>query len=103
MVHKKFNAKEIAFGGTFILMIVVIVTFYILFQAESVQLGYRIAEVTNKVAETKEEIKRLEAKKAALLSLKRVETIARESLGMTDPAPGQVFYEEHGFPEKKGS
>ncbi len=32
-----------------------------------------------------------------------LETIARESLGMTDPAPGQVFYEEHGFPEKKGS
>ena len=104
MVHRKFSTREIALGAGFLVLLVIIVTFYILYQTESVQLGYRTAEKTNKVSLVKEEIKKLEAKKAALLSLQRVEKIARDTLGLTDPAPGQLFYEGRGFqPEKKGS
>ncbi len=104
MVHRKFSSREITLGAGFLILLVIIVTFYILYQTESVQIGYKIAEKTNKVSLVNEEIKKFEAKKAALLSLQRVETIARDTLGLTDPAPGQVFYEGRKFPaEKKGS
>jgi cell division protein FtsL len=103
MVNRKYNLKEIALGTAFILFLLVIVTLYILYQAEAIQLGYRIAGLEDRVARMKEEIKKLETKKAGLLSLRRVERIAREDLGLTDPKPGQVLYEGVGIPrEKKG-
>lgn len=104
MVNRKYNAKEIALGAAFLLLLLVIVTLYILYQAEGIQLGYRIAGLEDRVARMKEEIKKLETKKAGLLSLRRVEGIAREDLGLTDPKPGQVLYEGVDIPrEKKGS
>jgi cell division protein FtsL len=93
MVHRRFNLKEIALGAGFILLLLVIVTFYIWYQTEAIQLGYRVGELETRVARLKEDIKKLEAKKASLLSLRRVEGIARESLGLTDPAPGQILYD----------
>jgi len=104
MVNRKYNPREIALGAAFLLLLLVIVTLYILYQAEAVQLGYKIAGLEDRVAKLKEEIKKLETKKAALLSLRRVEGIAREDLGLTDPKPGQVLYEGIDIPkEKKGS
>lgn len=104
MVNRKYNPREIALGAAFLLLLLVIVTLYILYQAEAVQLGYKIASLEDRVAKLKEEIKKLETKKAALLSLRRVEGIAREDLGLTDPKPGQVLYEGIDIPrEKKGS
>ena len=104
MVNRKYSPKEIALGAAFILVLLVIVTFYILYQSEAIQLGYKIAGLEDRAARIKEEIKKLETKKAALLSLRRVEGIARESLGLTDPNPGQVLYEGVDIPrEKKGS
>jgi len=103
MVSRKYDPKEIALGAAFLLLLLVIVTLYILYQAEAVQLGYRIAGLEDRVARMKEEIKKLETKKAGLLSLRRVEGIAREDLGLTDPKPGQVLYEGVDVPrEKKG-
>jgi cell division protein FtsB len=104
MVNRKVNPKEIALGAAFLLLLLVIVTFYILYQSEAIQLGYKIAGLEDRVARIKEEIKKLETKKAGLLSLRRVEGIAREALGLTDPKPGQVLYEGVDLPrEKKGS
>lgn len=103
MVNRKYNTKEIALGAAFLLLLLVVVTLYILYQTEAVQLGYRIAGLEDRVARMKEEIKKLETKKAGLLSLRRVEGIAREDLGLTDPKPGQVLYEGIDIPrEKKG-
>ena len=103
MVSRKYDPKEIALGAAFLLLLLVIVTLYILYQAEAVQLGYKIAGLEDRVARMKEEIKKLETKKAGLLSLRRVEGIAREDLGLTDPKPGQVLYEGVDVPqEKKG-
>jgi len=101
MVNRKYSPKEIALGAAFLLLILVIVTFYILYQAEAIQLGYRVAGLEDRVIKLKEEIKKLETKKATLLSLRRVERIAREDLGLTDPKPGQVLYEGVDFPREK--
>ncbi len=104
MVSRKYETKEIALGAAFLLFLLVIVTLYILYQAEAIQLGYRIAGLEDRVRNMKEEIKKLETKKASLLSLRRVDRIAREDLGLADPEPGQVLHEGIDFPrEKKGS
>ena len=93
MVRRRYGLKEIALGAGFLLLLLVILTFYIWYQTEAVQLGYRIGELEARVAGVKEGIKRLEAKRAELLSLRRVEGIARDKLGLVDPAPGQVLFE----------
>lgn len=101
MVNRKTSPKEIALGAAFLLLFLVIVTFYIMYQAEAIQLGYRVAGLEDRAAKLKEEIKKLETKKATLLSLRRVERIAREDLGLTDPKPGQVLYEGVDIPREK--
>jgi cell division protein FtsL len=103
MVHRKFDVKEIALGAAFILLLLVLVTFYIWYQTEAVQLGYRIGELESRVANLKEDIKKLEARKASLLSLRRVEGIARDRLGLADPAPGQILFDDGAGEAKKGS
>jgi len=101
MVHRRYGAKEIALGAGFVLLLLVILTFYIWYQTEAVQLGYRIGELQNRIAQMKKDIERLEAKKAELLSLRRIEGIARRDLGLVDPAPGQVLYEGRDLEPKK--
>ena len=101
MVRRKIDIKEIALGTGFILLLLVIVTFYIWYQTEAVQLGYRIGELESKVARLKEDIKKLEVRKAGLLSLRRVEGIARERLGLTDPSPDQILFDPADSKETK--
>ena len=101
MVHRRYGVKEIALGAGFVLLLLVILTFYIWYQTEAVQLGYRIGELQNRIAQMKKDIERLEAKKAELLSLRRIEGIARRDLGLVDPAPGQVLYEGRDLEPKK--
>ena len=104
MVHRRFSVREIGLGTAFILLVLGIITFYIWYQTEAVQLGYRIGELEAKVAGLKEDIKKLEARKAGLLSLRRVEGIARERLGLADPAPDQILFDsERPGEARKGS
>ena len=50
MVNRKYSLKEIALGTAFLLLLLVIVTFYILYQAEAIQLPFqRGKETTYKV------------------------------------------------------
>ncbi|MHB8094509.1 MAG: cell division protein FtsL [Candidatus Aminicenantales bacterium] len=93
MVRRKFNPREIALGAAFVVLLLTIITFYIWYQSEAIRLGYAIADTEYRVRRMKEEIMKLEAKRAGLLSLGRIEKIAREDLGLTDPKPDQVIYE----------
>lgn len=68
-------------------------TFYIWYQSESIRLGYRIHELELKVEQLKEEIKELEAKKESLLSLERIDRVAREQLQLQDLKPEQIIFE----------
>jgi len=67
-------------------------TFYLWHLNEMTRLGYDTARVEEEIAALKEDVRRLETRKAELLSLERVERIAREQLGLTDPRPGQVLF-----------
>ena len=91
------NAKLIALGVGSICLLLVILTFYIWYQTEAIRLGLESGKLENKIQSLKEEIKQLEVRKAALLSLDRVEKTAREQLGFSEPRPDQVVYEDNDF------
>ena len=74
-------------------MLLANLTFYIWYQSESIRLGYKIHDLELKVEQLKEEIKKLETRKAALLSPERIDRLAREDLNLTDPKPEQVIFE----------
>ncbi|MDD8014760.1 MAG: cell division protein FtsL [Acidobacteriota bacterium] len=97
MVRKKMNAKLIVLGVGSICLLLVILTFYIWYQTEAIRLGLESGKLENKIQSLKEEIKQLEVRKAALLSLDRVEKTAREQLGFSEPRPDQVVYEDNDF------
>lgn len=93
MVRKKYTWKQLVVGGGLIILFLGNLTFYIWYQSESIRLGYKIHELEMKVEQLKEEIKRLETKKESLLSLERVDRIAREELNLQDPKPEQIIFE----------
>jgi len=93
MVRKKLTWKQTVIGGGLIIMLLANLTFYIWYQSESIRLGYKIHDLELKVEQLKEEIKKLETRKAALLSPERIDRLAREDLNLTDPKPEQVIFE----------
>jgi len=94
MVHKKYTKKEIAVGVLASLGTIVILTFYLWHITENIRLGYEIGRSENSLQTLREEVKKLEAEKAALLSLDRIEKIAKERLGLAEPKEDQVIYED---------
>lgn len=93
MVRKKLTWKQVVIGGGLIILFLANLTFYIWYQSESIRLGYKIHEMELKVEQLKEEIKKLETRKAALLSPERIDRLARENLSLTDPNPEQIIFE----------
>jgi cell division protein FtsL len=81
-------------GAGLIVLFLGNLTFYIWYQSESIRLGYKIHELEMNVEELKEEIKKLEAKKESLLSLERIDRIAREQLNLQEPRPEQIIFED---------
>ena len=55
-----------------------------------IQYGYRIQEAQKKKEQLAEVGQQLRLERAALRSLKRIDSIARNELGMVVPAPGQL-------------
>ena len=94
MVRKKFSKKHIAIGIFFTLIVIFILNFYIWHQVESVRLGYKTGELEIRLLDLRKEVEKLEAKKASLLALERVEKIAREELKMIPPKEEQIVYED---------
>ncbi|MBN1224356.1 MAG: cell division protein FtsL [Candidatus Aminicenantes bacterium] len=94
MVSKKFTKKELFIGIFCILFVIALLTFYIWHQAETVRLGYRMHELQVEILSIERAIDQLEAEKASLLSLDRVERIARKDLKMELPVEEQVIRNE---------
>lgn len=101
MVSKRFTKKKIAIGILCMVFIIALLTFYIWHQAESIRLGYQTRELEEEIASIKKDIEQLEAKKASLLSLERVEKIATQKLNMSAPEDKQVVYHESAPGTKK--
>lgn len=74
--------------------VIALLTFYIWHQAESIRLGYQTRELEEEIASIKKDIEQLEAEKASLLSLERVERIATQTLRMRPPEDKQIAYHE---------
>jgi len=94
MVRKKYSKKEIILIVFSIIFIIFILTFYVWHQMESVRLGYEASELEEKVLKLEKEVEELESRKAFLLSLERVEKIARGDLKLVMPKDEQIYYEE---------
>lgn len=101
MVSKKFTKKQIVIGILCMAFIIALLTFYIWHQAESIRLGYQNRELEEDIASIKKDIEQLEAKKASLLSLERVEKIATQKLKMNPTEEKQVVYHESATGTKK--
>lgn len=76
------------------IFIISILTFYIWHQVEAVRIGYEINRLEEKVEKLKIEVEELETTKASLLSLEKVERIAKEKLKMVKTKENQKVYED---------
>jgi cell division protein FtsL len=94
MVRKKFTKKEMILVITCTLFIISILTFYIWHQVEAVRLGYKINRLEEKIQKLKIEVEELETTKASLLSLEKVERIAKDKLKMVKTQENQKVYED---------
>jgi cell division protein FtsL len=93
-MRRKWSPKEIALGAAGLVAVLGLLTFYIWYQTEAVHLGLAIAKVETDIKALRDDIARLELRKAALLAPGRVEKIAREDLGLVDPKPDEIIYKD---------
>ncbi|MFO7867086.1 MAG: cell division protein FtsL [Candidatus Aminicenantes bacterium] len=94
MVRKKIKKRAVILGISAALTAMLILTFYIWHQAKSIHLGYSIGSLEEQVLELEREVEKLEAEKSRLLSLERVESIARRELNLVFPEKEQLVFIE---------
>lgn len=94
MVRKKFSKKEISIGIACALFALLFLSLYVWHQTESVSLGYDSAELEHRVIQLEKEVEKLETVKSSLLTLDRVENIARDKLKLSEPKDEQIIYED---------
>ncbi len=93
MVKKKIPKLEFIFLLVSFSLALSFLTFYVWYQTEVIRLGMEIRRAEETINRLQEEIKTLEAIRSSLLSLERVERIARDSLRLNEPDPSQIIYE----------
>lgn len=100
MVRKKIPRRRLVLGLVVFGLTILILTFYLRHLTETARLGLVQRDLEVRLTTLRDEVKTLEARRAALLSLGRVEKVAREDLKLVDPQPGQVIYETTVEPHK---
>ncbi len=76
------------------IIVISILTFYIWHQMESIRIGYEIGTLEEKVLTLRRQVGELQTEKSFLLSLDRVEKIAKEELNLVEPKKEQLVYDE---------
>ncbi len=76
------------------IIVIFILTFYIWHQMESIRIGYEIGKLEEKVLTLGRQVGELQTEKSSLLSLDRVEKIAKEELNLVEPKKEQLVYDE---------
>ena len=76
------------------IIVISILTFYIWHQMESIRIGYEIGSLEEKVLTLGRQVDELQTEKSYLLSLGRVEKIAKEELNLVEPKKEQLVYDE---------
>lgn len=105
MIRRKWTHREIGLGVGFLLAMIGLLTFYIWYQTEAVRLGFEIGRRREDISSLKNDIQELKLKKTTLLAPERVETIARDKLGLVDSPPEDIIYldKEGRFPSRRPS
>jgi len=93
MVRKKYSKREIIFGIACALILILVLTFYIWHQMEYVRIGYEIGKLEEKLSTLRKEVEELETDKSSLLSLERVEKIAKEELKLEKVKEEQIIHD----------
>lgn len=96
MVRRKWSLKGIALGAALAGLTIGILTFYVWYQTESVKLGLDISRSDRRIRDLEESIEALKLRRAWLLDPGRVERIARDKLGLIDPADDNVIFRKLG-------
>jgi cell division protein FtsL len=96
MIRRKWTHREIGLGIGFLLAMIGLLTFYIWYQTEAVRLGIDIGRRREGISSLRNDIRKLELRKTALLSPERVERIARGDLGLIDSPPEDIIYGNGG-------
>jgi cell division protein FtsL len=94
MIRRKWSAREIALGSALLVVVLGLLTFYIWYQTEAIRLGKTIEKDKDEIAVLREEIKKLEIRKAELLDPAVVDRIARDRLGLREASPGEIFHRD---------
>lgn len=94
MVRKKYTTKEIVLFVSCTIIVIFILTFYVWHQMESIRIGYEIGTLEEKVLTLGRQVDELQTEKSHLLSLDRVEKIAKEELNLVEPKKEQLVYDE---------
>jgi cell division protein FtsL len=94
MVRKPHPPREIAVWIAISLLVVSVLFFYLWHINEKHRLGLQSTALEAELKLLREEVGRLETRKAALLALERIDGIARRSLGLAEPRPDQIIVEE---------
>jgi cell division protein FtsL len=94
MVRKKYTTKEIILFVSCTIIVIFILTFYIWHQMECIRIGYEIGTLEEKVLTLGRQVGELQTEKSFLLSLDRVEKIAKEELNLVEPKKEQLVYDE---------
>jgi len=98
MIRRKLNVKGIAIGAALGAAAIGILIFYVWYQTESVKLGLDIDRCDRRIRELEETIEALKLRRAEQLDPGRVEKIARDSLGLIEPADGDIVFRKTGAP-----
>src|SRR5512136_2170982 len=96
MVRRKWSWKGIALGAAFFAATTGVLTFYVWYQTEAVKLGLEIARNDDRILRLEKDIEALRLERAKLLDPARVEEIARDKLGLVDPADSAILYGRAG-------
>ncbi len=94
MVRKKVRKRDILIGAAWTLIVIVILTFYIWSQIESIRLGYKTGNLEADLENLKKDVEKLEAEKSSLLALEKVENIAKEKLKLQNTKSEQIIYND---------
>jgi len=94
MITKKVNKKNLGLSIFACFSVIFFLTFYIWHQAESVKIGYKTKDLEDNIERLRGDIEQLETQKASLLSLDRVEQMAKQELGMVFPSEKQIIFKK---------
>jgi cell division protein FtsL len=94
MVRRKYSIGQIAAWSGLALLVAAVLTFYLWHLNENMRMGLDKARLESALVTTRQQVERLQARKAQLLAPDRVEKIAKAELKLAEPRTDQIVYEE---------